>query len=462
MPNDRENRKNRLWSDRNRKEESTSFSWQPNRRRYLKLAAVLGVGGPLAMAGGKGEETGTLIQPVSAHASDGTEILSRPQALQLSVTESEPNDSLTTATAIDRNVEVAAELTAGEIDWFAVDAPADEPLSVAFDRESDDGVSAVALYEPGGNFLDLRYVGTGTPVVLSETTTTEGTHYVQVLDVNGGTGSYTLVVKDENFSTPTDTTTPTDTPTPSPTQTPRSTPTPVSTPTAVPDDPENLWIEAESAADGTNFDPFEVHADGESSGGAYVTTPDRGRSNYDDVPSDGHAEYTFPVAVPGKYAIWARVKGQSNGNSFYVSLDDSATYEWHVDHSGEWVWTHLPFSPAALDAGTSTLTFVYREDGTKLDKLLITGDLSFVPDGTGGDVPGTPESTSTRTETVTPTDATPSTDAATPADGQSAFVSHDPSRIEAEDYDEGGDGTAYHDTDPENQGGAYRSDGVDL
>ena len=29
-------------------------------------------------------------------------------------------------------------------------------------------------------------------------------------------------------------------------------------------------------------------------------------------------------------------------------------------------------------------------------------------------------------------------------------------RIEAEDYDQGGEGVAYHDTDPVNQGGAYR------
>jgi hypothetical protein len=37
-----------------------------------------------------------------------------------------------------------------------------------------------------------------------------------------------------------------------------------------------------------------------------------------------------------------------------------------------------------------------------------------------------------------------------------------PGRIEAEDYDKGGEGVAYHDLDPENQGGAYRSEGVDI
>jgi hypothetical protein len=37
-----------------------------------------------------------------------------------------------------------------------------------------------------------------------------------------------------------------------------------------------------------------------------------------------------------------------------------------------------------------------------------------------------------------------------------------PGRIEAEDYDTGGEGVAYHDTDATNEGGAYRGDGVDI
>jgi len=37
-----------------------------------------------------------------------------------------------------------------------------------------------------------------------------------------------------------------------------------------------------------------------------------------------------------------------------------------------------------------------------------------------------------------------------------------PGTIQAEDYDTGGEGIAYHDTDSGNNGGAYRSDGVDI
>ena len=37
-----------------------------------------------------------------------------------------------------------------------------------------------------------------------------------------------------------------------------------------------------------------------------------------------------------------------------------------------------------------------------------------------------------------------------------------PGKFEAENYDKGGEGVAYHDSDGYNQGGSYRSDGVDI
>src|SRR5439155_9481294 len=47
----------------------------------------------------------------------------------------------------------------------------------------------------------------------------------------------------------------------------------------------------------------------------------------------------------------------------------------------------------------------------------------------------------------------------TPFGGTPASV---PGQIEAENFDDGGEGVAYHDTDTSNQGGAYRTTGVDI
>ncbi|MFC7772207.1 carbohydrate-binding protein [Salinirubellus sp. GCM10025899] len=787
--------------------------------------------------------TSAFVQPVSAHSPDGTEIISRPEAVQVLVSESEPNDSKANATPISTNERASGDLAGGEVDWFAFEAPADEPLAVEFDRSADDGVSALAIYGPGGQFRDMRYVGTGTPVTLTETTETDGIHYLQVIDINGGTGSYALTVMDSDFTTATPTPEPAQTSTPEPTPTPTPEPTPEpcdgtrtfvpnsagrivaeaehfvaqhgtaerqwyrtsegSTPDVSPDpdgnhasgasngeyieilpdtrvdtddplrpgenfdnypndggdqmavvdypvefedpgryyvwvralrmgsddngvhvgindtwpdsgariqwctppgewhwrshlrvpsnhcggpddrayievdsagthtvqfamredgfemdkfiltrvesyepsgmadaesargtcgtvtptpepmpEPEasgEIWIEAESAADGSNFEPFEVRSDGAASGGQYIATADEGR--FERSPPDrGRAEYTFDVPKDGEYVLWGRVRTRSRGNTFHVSLDGDSR-EFHGELTEGWFWTQLPHSTASLSSGTHTLTVSYREDGAALDKLLVTPDTSIEPSGTGGSSGdnSTPEPTPEPTPTprpssevwieaesaagssnfapltvesdgdasngeyisvpngtgrhldgpsssglaeyqfsvpesgeyavwgrcIAPTDldnsfwvsvddgrdnewwvdrdsdggqtewawfqvndrysgtypvtfdldagehtltvawredgtkldkllVTPdmsfepsgtggsSGGGSTPADGQSAYADHDPSRIEAENYDEGGEGVAYHDSDADNQGGAYRSGGIDV
>lgn len=56
---------------------------------------------------------------------------------------------------------------------------------------------------------------------------------------------------------------------------------------------------------------------------------------------------------------------------------------------------------------------------------------------------------------------TPATTSRSPYGGTNAAVSNG-AVIQAENYDLGGEGVAYHDTDATNQGGQYRSDGVDI
>ena len=41
-------------------------------------------------------------------------------------------------------------------------------------------------------------------------------------------------------------------------------------------------------------------------------------------------------------------------------------------------------------------------------------------------------------------------------------MGHGPSVVEAENFDYGGEGVAYHDTTPGNTGGAYRATDVDI
>jgi hypothetical protein len=384
-----------------------------NRRSVLKLAGVSGalVAGGIGLFGG---DTAATMQPVTAYGFDGATILDGASAT-VTTAETEPNDSRVEATSIRTNVRVTGELTAEEVDFFAVDVGKDEPLTVEFDRDDRVGVTGVALYGPDGGFLNMLYVGSDSPVALQETTTRAGTHYVQVIDVNGGNSPYSLVVKDSDYETPT------------------PDPTPTATPDPTPEPSDHIWMEAESASDGADFSPFEVHSDANASGGEYITTPDEGQNNYGGAPSDGRASYTFSTPSSGEYALWARVKGQSNGNSFYLSLDDGPTTTFHTS-TGGWTWEPLPLSTVDLSAGTHTLTVTHREDGTALDRLLVTADIDFEPGGTGG------ESGATTTPTATPDPTPTSTPTATPTPTPTPTPEPEPTEhvwLEAESAEDG-------------------------
>jgi len=68
-----------------------------------------------------------------------------------------------------------------------------------------------------------------------------------------------------------------------------------------------------------------------------------------------------------------------------VAVDDGAFEAWHLKKSTSWIWDTFKYgSPADLvmylEAGTHTLTIKLRENGTKIDKILITGDLGYTPE----------------------------------------------------------------------------------
>jgi len=67
-----------------------------------------------------------------------------------------------------------------------------------------------------------------------------------------------------------------------------------------------------------------------------------------------------------------------NSNSFYVSVDGEDLWAWHIPISSEWIWS----GPRSyyLKAGQHKLIIKQREKRTKLDKILFSSDLDYVPD----------------------------------------------------------------------------------
>ena len=86
------------------------------------------------------------------------------------------------------------------------------------------------------------------------------------------------------------------------------------------------------------------------------------------------------------YRLHARVDApSSNADSYWVRLNGGDWIRWWqgLGTTGGFAWREISGSPFSLPAGSVTIDFAYREDGTLLDKLFLT-NTSTQPGGLGG------------------------------------------------------------------------------
>jgi hypothetical protein len=149
-----------------------------------------------------------------------------------------------------------------------------------------------------------------------------------------------------------------------------------------------LYPQAESA---TTTSPLQKPADAAASGGVAVQVA-AGNNSQAAPPATGHGTISFTAPVAGSYKVWGRVTAPTNADdSWWVRIDSGTWQRWNGIPLGtayHWDDVHNDLTGGAatifsLTAGTHTLEFAYREDGTRLDRFLITNDLAFTPSGTG-------------------------------------------------------------------------------
>jgi hypothetical protein len=144
--------------------------------------------------------------------------------------------------------------------------------------------------------------------------------------------------------------------------------------------------------------------------------------------------YTVNVTRAGVYTMTARVASPNDGRSATISINADPMYTniIRVPNTGSFeTFATATEDYITLPAGTVTLRLTFHGDGMNLDWI------ELVPRDFGTPWP-------------TPPVPSPFTPLAIPG------------TIQAEDYDLGGEGVAYHDTTPGNEGGAYRHDDVDI
>jgi hypothetical protein len=158
---------------------------------------------------------------------------------------------------------------------------------------------------------------------------------------------------------------------------------------SAPEPPEEIWLEAESAASVTP--PMKIYNDPLASAGRYIGTDDGIGSENDNPPADGIATYSFTVDG-GVYKIVFRAQPDA-GNSFWVRIPGATAYDpgthgsgWirfnDIEAGAEWHWDEVHSSDhgnavvkITLPAGQHTLEIARREDGGLLDAILITDDV---------------------------------------------------------------------------------------
>ena len=143
-----------------------------------------------------------------------------------------------------------------------------------------------------------------------------------------------------------------------------------------------ICFEAESA-DGCEA-PMAVVSNGiAGASGVYLEIPE-GAGNPPKLAA-GKAVYTVEVPEDGSFTLWCRVWWEGEcSNSFSVSIDGQPPFLFGEDATYKaWHWVRYPVSrtsaPVKLANGKHALTFHNREDGVRLDQVLLSADKRFVP-----------------------------------------------------------------------------------
>jgi carbohydrate binding protein with CBM6 domain len=144
--------------------------------------------------------------------------------------------------------------------------------------------------------------------------------------------------------------------------------------------------------------------------------------------------YSVNVAAAGAYILEARVAANAAGGTLHVEANGKdVSGPLPIPNTGGWQsWTTLSRA-ISLGAGAQTLRVVVDAAGA----TGVVGNLNWVRISATAAPPPVPQ----------------------PYRGAPAAI---PGRVEAEEFDNGGEGVGYHDLSAENSGGQLRTTGVDI
>lgn len=155
----------------------------------------------------------------------------------------------------------------------------------------------------------------------------------------------------------------------------------------------NICVEAESAVTNeapmvvvrSDAPPAEIKPVGGASGNAYLEVP-LGAGKTPKVKA-GTAKLVVEIPADGAYSVWLRANWMGEcSNTLLVQIDSQPPFLIGADSTYHaWHWVKYPISKVTplptITKGTHTVTLIHREDGVRLDQLLLTSDPRYVPVG---------------------------------------------------------------------------------
>lgn len=149
----------------------------------------------------------------------------------------------------------------------------------------------------------------------------------------------------------------------------------------VPNQDQAIVLEAESYAD-IKSPMVLARNDRKASGNAHVSLPLGAGQGWRGT-GGGEVSYRIETRGPGNYHIWARALWKDGcTNAMFLSANNGARVVLGNDAIfGQWHWTKA--APLPLVKGTNILKLSNHSDGTAIDKLVVTDNPLYLPEGLG-------------------------------------------------------------------------------
>ena len=145
-----------------------------------------------------------------------------------------------------------------------------------------------------------------------------------------------------------------------------------------------IWIEAES---GQRTLPMQIGQDADASNSSYIFTPE---STPDTTNPQPEATIDFDIPESGDYMLWARLYGPTGDNdAVYIGFNGNYDRAFPDNAWGVYQWVGIEVTHNSgnyhhnLNGGQNQINMGHGEGGARVDRLLVTNDLTYVPIGSG-------------------------------------------------------------------------------